>query len=219
MAAEEIYYNGFCNVGVIYDESHVYSCGIYEAFAARMDELGIAYKAQTFDKENSVDFSAQALALADCDVVFMPIYYNEAYLFITRSVEFGSNAVFLGSDTFDGIEELISGVENTVNYITHFNAESYEPQIIDFVEAYEAEYGSVPDQFAACAYDAVMILAYALEEAEVQDYTLSAKDLGDILCSTITDKDFYYNGLTGSNMTWNDDGKCSKSLSIVNCQN
>ena len=97
MAAEEIYYNGFCNVGVIYDESHVYSCGIYKAFKNRMAELNISYTVQRFNEENNVDFSAQALALADCDVVFMPIYYNEAYLFITKSVELGSNAVFLGA--------------------------------------------------------------------------------------------------------------------------
>ena len=215
LAAEEIKNAGFKNVGAMYDESDSYSSGIYEAFKAKMAELGVAYKEQKFDKENKTDFSAQAEALKDCDVVFMPFYYTEADLFIDKSVEKGSKAVFFGCDGFDGIAKLVADVDNTIKYITPFDAKSTEQEVKDFVAAYEAEYGSTPDQFAADAYDVVMAFAAALEKAGVKDYTMSAADLGNVLYDTITAEDFSYDGLTGSGMTWSEDGKCTKAPKIV----
>ncbi len=215
LAAEEIKNAGFENVGAMYDESDSYSSGIYAAFKDKMAELNIEYKEQKFDKENKVDFSAQAEALKDCDVVFMPFYYTEASLFIKKSVEKNSEAVFFGCDGFDGIAELVEDVENTIKYITPFDAKSSEQKVKDFVAAYEAEYGSTPDQFAADAYDVVMALAAALDKAGVKDYTLSAAEIGNALYDTITSADFSYDGLTGDGMTWSTEGKCTKAPKIV----
>jgi len=215
LAAEEIKEAGYENVGAMYDESDSYSSGIYKAFKEKMEELGIEYKEQKFDKENKVDFSAQAEALKECDVVFMPFYYTEASLFIKKSVEKQSEAVFFGCDGFDGIADLVADVENTIKYITPFDANSDDQKVKDFVAAYEAEYGSTPDQFAADAYDVVMVLAAALDKAGVKDYTLDAKTIGDALYNAITAADFSYDGLTGDGMTWGEDGKCTKAPKIV----
>ena len=215
LAAEEIKNAGYKNVGAIYDTSDSYSSGIYAAFKDKMAELDIAYTEKTFDAENKVDFSAQAEALKDCDVVFMPFYYTEASLFIKKAVEKGCDAVFFGCDGFDGIAELVEDVENTIKYITPFDANSDEQKVKDFVAAYKAEYNATPDQFAADAYDVVMVLAAALEKAGVKDYTLSAAELGDVLYNTVTADDFSYDGLTGNGMTWGEDGKCTKAPKIV----
>ena len=217
LAAQEIKAKGYASVGALYDESDSYSSGIYEAFKAEMAKLGVTYVEQKFDNENNKDFSTQAEALKNCDVVFMPFYYNEASLFIKKAVEKGSNAVFFGCDGFDGIvgAGLVNGVENVIMYITPFDVNSTEQNVVDFVTAYKAEYGVEPDQFAADAYDVVMVLAEALKKAGVTDYTLSPDAVGEILYNTVTANDFSYNGLTGTNMTWSKDGKCTKAPKIV----
>ena len=215
LAAEEIKKGNFTKVGAIYDESDSYSSGIYAAFKDKMAELKIAYTEQKFDAENKVDFSTQAEALKGCDIIFMPFYYTEASLFIKKAVEKNCDAVFFGCDGFDGIAGLVENVDNTIKYITPFDVSSTETNVKNFVDAYTAEYGAAPDQFAADAYDVVMVLAAALEEAGVTDYSLTAKALGDALYNTITDKDFSYDGLTGNDMTWGTDGKCTKAPKIV----
>lgn len=216
LAANRISEDDYATVGAIYDESDPYSSGIYAAFKERMEALGISYIERKFDKENNKDFSTQANDLKDCDVIFMPFYYTEASLFIkAAAIDKKSDAVFFGCDGFDGIAGLVEEVENKIMYITPFDANSEEAKVKDFVAAYQAEYGKVPDQFAADAYDVVMVLAAALEKAGVTDYTISAQEIGNILYNTITSEDFSYDGLTGSGMVWSADGKCSKEPKIV----
>jgi len=202
-------------VGAMYDESDTYSSGIYEAFKAEMATLKIEYSEQKFDAESKVDFSTQAEALKDCDVVFMPFYYTEAALFIKKSVEKQSDAVFFGCDGFDGIKEKVEGVTNKIMYITPFDAASEDAKVKAFVDAYKAEYNATPDQFAADAYDVVMVLAAALEAEGVTDYNLDAAAVSEILYRVITSSDFSFDGLTGSDMTWSKDGKCTKAPKIV----
>ena len=202
-------------VGAIYDESDSYSKGIYDAFKAQMQTLGITYTEQKFDAENKVDFSTQAEALKNCDVVFMPFYYTEASLFIKKSVEKQSSAVFFGCDGFDGIADKVADVTNKIMYITPFDVASTDARVKAFVDAYKAEYGKLPDQFAADAYDVVMVLAAALEAEGIDNYDLAPEELGDILYNAITASDFSYDGLTGSGMKWSADGKCSKAPKIV----
>ena len=203
------------SVGCIYDESDTYSSGIYAAFKARMEALQIPYEVQTFDAENKVDFSTQADALKDCDIIFMPFYYTEASLFIKKAVEKQSMATFFGCDGFDGIADKVTDVENLIMYITPFDVDSEEDNVKAFVAAYEAEYGKKPDQFAADAYDVVMAYAAALEAKGVTDYDLDPAELATILYDALTDASFSYDGLTGKGMKWSADGKCTKAPKIV----
>jgi len=214
LAAQEIKDKGYTKVGALYDTSDTYSSGIYAAFKTEMARLGINYTEQTFDAENKTDFNTQAGVLADCDVVFMPFYYNEAQLFIKAAVSKGSDAVFFGCDGFDGIAGYIENVENKVMYITPFDVNATDAQTKAFVDAYVAEYGSKPDQFAADAYDVMMVIAAAMDKAGVTDYDISASELGEILVETVTAADFSYDGLTGK-MTWDASGACTKEPNIV----
>ena len=217
IAANEIVANtAYAKVGALYDTSDSYSKGIYDAFQAEMAALNKEYTVAVFDNENKVDFSTQAEALKDCDVIFMPFYYNEAQLFMKKAVEKGFDGVFFGCDGFDGIKSYISGISNKIMYITPFDAESTEPNIKAFVDAYKAKYnGETPDQFAADAYDVVMVIAAALEKAGVTDYSLSAEEVSALVKDAILSADFSYTGLTGNNMTWSADGKCTKEPKIV----
>lgn len=214
LAANYIKKNGYANVGALYDNSDSYSSGIYEAFKAEMANLGVAYTETTFDKSNKKDFSAQANALKDCDVVFMPFYYTEAQLFMKAAAGKGFDGVFFGCDGFDGIAKYIGEITNRIMYITPFDVNAEDEQTKAFVAAYEAEYGIKPDQFAADAYDAVMVIAAALKKAGVTDANKTPQEISKILVDTITSADFSYDGLTGK-MTWDKSGACTKEPNIV----
>ena len=214
IAAQYMKDNGYTSVGAIYDNSDSYSSGIYSAFKTAMEANGISFIETSFDKENKTDFSTQADALKDCDIVFMPFYYNEAQLFMKAAVSKNFDGVFFGCDGFDGIAKYIDGISNKIMYITPFDVNSTDEKIKAFVAAYEAEYGAKPDQFAADAYDVVMVIAAALKKAGITDATMSAQEISNKVVETITASDFSYEGLTGV-MTWDASGACTKEPNIV----
>ena len=211
IAAQYISANNYSNVGVIYNTDDQYSKGIYDAFAAKMQELGQNFDTREFDNNNKTDFSAQVDALRECDIIFLPMYYSEASLIASKAAEKGCNAVLFGSDGFDGIAaSLASNVTNTIKYITPFDAESTDTVVSEFVTAYKEKYnGETPDQFAADGYDAIMAIYLALKQANITDATLSASDLCNLVRGVLSSSDFSMTGATGK-MTWSSDGVPSK---------
>ena len=214
IAAEELTAN-FKNIGVIYDESDTYSSGIFEAFEAKMKELGTTYTTKTFNAENKLDFTTQVEALKECDVIFLPIYYTEAGLIAKAAVAKGCDAVLFGCDGLDGIADQIDEtVTNSIKYITPFDVNSTEANVADFVKAYEAAYGTKPDQFAADGYDVIMAIYEAMKAAGVDDVTIDPATLCDKVVAAITAEGFKYDGVTGS-MTWDKSGAATKDPIIV----
>jgi len=145
LAAEQLTAQ-YTNIGAIYDTSDAYSSGIFDAFKAKMAELNVEFKTQSFDAENKKDFSTQAEALKDCDVIFLPIYYTEASLIAKAVAAKGCTAALFGCDGLDGLADLLDGtVPNTITYITPFDVNSTDPIVSAFVAAYTEKYGVAPD--------------------------------------------------------------------------
>lgn len=217
IAATYIAENGYQNVGVIYNIDDQYSKGIYDAFAAKMNTLGKTFTARQFDNNNKTDFSTQVEALKNCDIIFLPMYYNEASLIASKATEKACNAVLFGSDGFDGLAAVLAeNVTNTIKYITPFDAESTDPTVKAFVDAYKAKYNAVPDQFAADGYDAVMTIFEALKKADVKDADKTASEFCEILRGVLS-SDFSLNGVTGK-MSWDADGVPTKAPQIKEIQ-
>lgn len=201
------------NIGVIYNNSDTYSMGIMDAFKAQMSKNNAAYKEATFDNENNKDFSTQIEQLKSCDVIFLPMYYQEGSLICKAATAKGCKADLIGSDGFDGIADLIDAksVTNKVMYITPFDAESTDATVSKFVAAYKAKYNETPDQFAADGYDAVYAIYNAMKAAGVNDVTINPSDLCEMVKTAITADDFSLTGATGT-MTWDASGACNKPL-------
>ncbi len=217
LAAEKLA-KEFKNIGVIYDSSDAYSSGIYDAFKAKMAELNVTYIEQSFDAENNRDFSTQVEALKDCDVIFLPIYYTEAGLIAKACVAKGCDAFLFGCDGLDGVAAQIDNtVTNKISYITPFDVNSEDAKVSAFVTAYEAKYGSKPDQFAADGYDAVYVIFNAMKKLGVNNVKVDPAELGKALTATLTSADFSYDGVTGG-MVWDVSGACVKDPIIVELQ-
>lgn len=215
IAAEYIVDGKYTKIGVIYNTDDVYSKGIYDAFAAKMQALGKEFTARQFDNSNKTDFSTQVDALKDCDIIFLPMYYQEATLIASKAAEKGCNAILFGSDGFDGIKDVLaSNVTNTIRYITPFDAESTDAAVKEFVDAYKAKYnGEVPNQFAADGYDAIMVIYEALKKLNVTDAKMSVSDLCTKVSGVLSSADFTFTGATGK-MTWSADGVPTKAPQV-----
>ena len=93
-------------VGVIYDSSDAYSSGIYEKFKAEAAAKNLEIvTAEAFTADNKPDLSTQVAKCqeAGADLVFLPIYYQEASQILIAANKSGYEPVFFGCDGMDGI--------------------------------------------------------------------------------------------------------------------
>ena len=201
-------------IGIIYDSSDVYSSGIKDTFVKMAPEKGLEIVAEeAFTADSKTDFSTQLQKCqsAGAELVFMPFYYTEASIVLTQANGMGYAPIFFGVDGMDGIlgaENFDTKLAEGLYMLTPFAADATDEATVKFVDAYQKSYGETPIQFAADAYDAIYIIKAAIEQANVTP-DQSVKEIGDALKSTITT--IKYDGITGSNMTWDASGEVSKA--------
>lgn len=144
-------------------------------------------------------------------MVFLPIYYQQAAKILSQADKAGLKVKYFGCDGLDGlINQLDTDVAlaNGVMLLTPFAPDAKDDKTQSFVSAYKEKYNNeTPVQFAADAYDAVYAVKAALEEAGVDDGTISISDLCDKLTSAMTKIEV--EGVTG-NITWSADGEPTK---------
>ncbi len=209
-------------VAVIYDSSDVYSSGIYEKFAQEAANQNFEIvAAEAFTADSKSDFSVQIQKAKDAgaELVFLPIYYNEATLILTQAASLGYDPIFFGCDGLDGIlgvENFDTALAEGVMLLTPFAADATDTATVNFVKAYKEKYGETPNQFAADAYDAIYIIKAAIEKAGVKT-DMSVSDIGDALKTAITQ--ISVDGLTGADMTWSATGEVNKAPRAVVIQN
>lgn len=207
-------------VAIIYDSSSEYSSGVREAFVKEAPNEGIEVVAdEAFTADTNTDFSVQLdkAKEAGAELVFLPIYYQEASVILKQAADKGFDPIFFGCDGMDGIltvENFDTSLAEGLMLLTPFSPteESSKKFTEDYMAAYEVE----PNQFAADAYDAVYALAAAAEKAGITaDMDVSA--MCDAMKTAMTE--ITIDGLTGAGMTWNAAGepnKTPKAAKIVN---
>ena len=205
-------------VAVIYDSSSIYSAGIYEKFAseAANQEFEIV-AAEAFTADSKTDFSVQIQKAKDAgaELVFLPIYYNEAALILSQSKTAGFAPKFFGCDGLDGIltlENFDTTLAENLMLLTPFAADATDDLTVKFVESYKAKYGETPNQFAADAYDGIYAIAAAAEKAGIK-LDMSVSDMCEAMKTAMTE--ITVDGLTGLGMTWTKEGEPNKEPKAV----
>ena len=217
-SAEYIGMNGLgTKVAIIYDSSDPYSAGICESFKAEAGNQGIeVVAAEAFTADSKTDFKVQLQKAKDsgADLLFLPIYYQEASLILQQAKEIGFAPTIFGCDGLDGI----LGVENFdvalaegVMLLTPFAADAQDEATQKFVATYAEKHNEVPMQFAADAYDAVYAVKAAIEKAAATA-DMSASDLCDAMKVAMTE--ITVEGLTGT-ITWDASGEPNKEPKAV----
>jgi len=211
-------------IGIIYDSSDVYSSGIEEKFEAeaKTQGLNIVSKA-AFTADSKTDFGTQLQKAKDAgaDLLFLPIYYQEASIILKQADTMGYKPKFFGVDGMDGIltvENFDTKLAEDVMLLTPFAADAKDKTVQNFVKTYKEKYEDTPNQFAADSYDAVYALKAAIEESKATT-DMSASDMCDALKGAMTK--IKMQGLTGGKdgLTWNESGEVTKSPKAVIIKN
>ena len=211
-------------IGIIYDSSDVYSSGIEEKFEAeaKTQGLNIVSKA-AFTADSKTDFGTQLQKAKDAgaDLLFLPIYYQEASIILKQADTMGYKPKFFGVDGMDGIltvENFDTKLAEDVMLLTPFAADAKDQTVQNFVKTYKEKYKDTPNPFAADSYDAVYALKAAIEESKATT-DMSASDMCDALKGAMTK--IKMQGLTGGKdgLTWNESGEVTKSPKAVIIKN
>lgn len=209
-------------IAVIYNSSDTYSSGIYENFAKEAKNQGLeVVAAEAFTSENNKDFSVQLQKAKDngAEMVFLPIYYQEASLILAKADEMGFAPLFFGCDGMDGILALPNfdtALAEGLMLLTPFSADATDEKTVNFVKAYKEAYGDTPNQFAADAYDSAYVIKTAAEKAGLTP-DMSVSDMCDALKTAMTE--ISYDGLTGTGISWEANGEPTKAPIAVKIEN
>ena len=157
---------GAKTAAMIWQNEDVYSIGFVEAFDANFQELGGSIVAKEMYKKGDTMFDRQLTEIKEAspDVLFLASFPPENPLIMKQARDMGIESVFIGSDGMDDplmfeVLEDNTSLENTY-YCTNF-----DPDDVEFISAYEGMFENPANGIAASGYDAMKILAIAIEAA------------------------------------------------------
>lgn len=149
-----------------------YTTGLVEAFEASFQETGgkIVYSGAYIVGDTAFTDLLTEIHNVQPDVIFCPGFQPEVPSLINKAREIGITGTFLGGSAWDDRERFLSILDdNTVldgsYYPTNFSVATQDPAVQEFVGSYTALFESPPDGIAASGYDAMRLLARAIETA------------------------------------------------------
>lgn len=179
---------------VLYAVNSDYSTGL-------KDVVGQAVKAgggeivetESYSEKSDKDFRSQLTKIrnANPQAIFVTGYYQEAGLIAQQARDLGITVPLIGGDGWDS-DQLVKVGKDAINgcyFTNHYSPDEKRPEVQAFVKAYEARYknqdGSpkVPDAMAILGYDAMKLMAHAINQAGSTD----GQKIRDALAAT---KDF-----------------------------
>ena len=174
----------------------VYSEGLSQTFIDNFTVNGGEVVADEFYAAGDTDFIAQLTTIADAapDVIFSTGFNPEVPLLVRQARgEIGITATFIGGDSWDNtalIEAAGAAIDGSF-FSSGFSAEADPSDLgedaYQFVTAYTAMFGMLPDGGAALGYDALRLMVQAMRRAD--DLTSTA--IRDQLAATMN-----YSGAT-----------------------
>lgn len=175
---------GYRTVYVITDDFIDYTKSLSEYFIVAFEKLGGEVYFEDSYTQGQADASAQVARIKALDkqpdFVYISSYMPDLALIIRALRESGINVPVVGGDSYDDpalFEALGTEYGSDVYFATHgYLSDEGNPGYSDFAAAYENKYGDEPDAvWILPGYDAVMVLAQAMEEAGSTDGAEMAK--------------------------------------------
>ena len=158
--------------GTIHEDGDVYSKDLVEAFQTAFEAIGgeIVSIGTYAVGDKTFDTLLTEVHAAKPDVIFCPSFLPEVPLLIKEAREIGITATFLGGSAWDDRERFRGVLDDSTfldgsYYPTNFSVATADAEVQKFVQGYTALFESPPDGIAASGYDAMRLLAQAIETA------------------------------------------------------
>jgi len=160
-------------VGIIYINDDFGRDGL-EAMKALFETRNMEPAAITSCVEGDKDFTAQIRLFKQvgCEVIIPWVHPLEGGLFVRQLHQLGMDVDIVGPSHFVSVQTMeIMGkdADEGLYSVTDFVASSEEPKVAEWVAEYIKLYDREPALFSVFAYDAVNILAAAIEKAGTAD--------------------------------------------------
>ena len=176
---------GAKTAATIRQASDSYSASVTAAFEENFQKLGGTIIASEIYQLGDRTFDAQLTKIqAEAPgVVFAASFNPEVPLLIAQAREMSIVATFIGGNGWDEAEKLLGTLTDNAPlegsyFFRDFSAEA--PNAAPFVEAYTVMFGVAPDGTAAWGYDAMSLLATAMENAGTLEPTAVRDALANI---------------------------------------
>lgn len=167
---------GANTAATIYEEGDAYSTDLVQAFEASFKELNgqIVHSGSYAPGEMSFTTLLTEIQKTTPDVIFCPGHQPEVPLLINEIRKLGIDTTFLGGSAWDDRERFLGILDDSTvldgsYYPTNFSVATQDADVQEFVNGYMELYDSPPDGIAASGYDAMRLLARAIETAGLLD--------------------------------------------------
>jgi len=154
---------------ILYDEVSPYPSGMAKAFKKIFEDTNGAGSVVAFEtfRTGDTDFTKQLRTImsSGAEFLYTPQHYEEIPRIVQQAKKLGFNKPITGSNSWSG-GDLMSLCGNDCKglYFTgNFAPGGATGKAKDFVEKYQKTYKKLPDEVAALTYDAVKLLAMALQ--------------------------------------------------------
>lgn len=145
-----------------------------------------------YSEKSDKDFRSQLTKIRDVnpDAIFVTGYYMEAGLIAGQARDLGITVPLIGGDGWDS-DQLTKVGKDAINgcyFTNHYSPDEQRPEVQAFVTAYKARYKNqdgtpkVPDAMAILGYDAMKLMAHAINQAgstdgqKIRDALAATKD-------------------------------------------
>ena len=187
-AAQYAREQGWKTAYVVTDDFIQYTKDLGEYFSKAWEDGGDTIVYQEKYTQGAADFSAQLARMKALpqqpDFYYISSYMPDLGLIIRTMREAGITSPILGGDSYDDpalFQAVGPQYGNDIVFATHtWVSPDTSPQMATFLKAYQAKFGGPPEaMWAATGWDAVNILAGAMEKAGTTDGAAMAKAMED----------------------------------------
>jgi branched-chain amino acid transport system substrate-binding protein len=155
---------------VVIAMNNEYGIGLRDVFTTRGKERGLQILGVLSFEQGATDFRTQVTRAAELkpDVIYAPGHAKEVAMLIRQAREIGVKSVFASGVAFGSPD--VFTIAGSAADGTYFTAPTFDPNsqsevVRKFETAYMERFHSQGEVFAGHAYDAVKILAQALQDA------------------------------------------------------
>ncbi len=162
--------------GMLWLVGDVYSIGFVESFKSSFETLGgnVVVEHTYQGSDTTYDSQLSAVKEADPDVLLLASFPPANPVIMKQARELGIESTFIGSDGWDD-PLMFTTLEDNSPLENSYYCTNLDPDATAFNTAYELEYGSV-DGIAATGYDAMYILAIAIETTGSANDPIALRD-------------------------------------------